>query len=437
MADRRALRITSTDKIMYLKSGKWLMILLIGLSACNNDDSNSAPADTGDDNDQGGSMTSSCTTAGQLSQSTNGNIETLRQAMLTFRNSLSTNLLSEASTCLDNDRFYLWHNTPNENGTQRDGIIYGDLDDTQLSHFKALLQAFLSDGGYQKVEEITTLAEGLLKERNPTPWDPDFYSIDLFGDPENSGSWGFQIDGHHLAINFLVHGDNVSMVPAFLGGEPAVSTFNGTSFDIFKDERDLALALYNGLNTNEINSAVSSGSHSMKVGPAGTPGNVDPYRGSYDYSGFATGLKYSDMSTQTQANLLLVMKEYVYNMTSVFADVWWADISANLDDTYFVWIDEVDQPTTTSPFYYRVYNPYLWIEFNAENALGGGGADYNHVHTITRIPNNPATENGGDYGTFAQMINKSDGGIQFLAQHYAGSDHHGYSKIPFDYKVLL
>lgn len=389
-----------------------------------------------DTDDTGGGTTSECDTSGEVAQSTNSEIEALRQSMMTFRSSLSASLLSEASTCLDNERVYLWHNTPNSNGTQRDGIIYGDLTEDQLDNFKSLLQLFLSDGGYQKVEEISVLAEGLLNTENSSAWSPDYYSIDLFGDPENSGSWGFQLDGHHLAINFLVHGENVSIVPAFLGGEPAVSSFNGVDFDIFKDERDLALTLYNGFSSEEASASVSSGSHTMEVGPAGTPGNVDPYRGDYDYSGFAgTGLKYSDMSSDTQANLLLVMQEYVYNMETTFADAWWTDIMANIDNTYFVWIDEVENPTTTTPFYYRIYNPYLWVEYNSENALGGGGADYNHVHTITRIPNNPSTTNGGDYGIFAQIIN--EGNVKTLYEHYAMADHHKASEMLFDYNVKM
>ena len=70
--------------------------------------------------------------------------------------------------------------------------------------FQNLLQLFLSDDGYQKVEEITLLAEGYLNTIQSDVWSSDFYAIDLYGDPENDGSWGFQVDGHHLAINFLV-----------------------------------------------------------------------------------------------------------------------------------------------------------------------------------------------------------------------------------------
>lgn len=409
----------------------------VSTTACDQPDGYVSNDSDSDDTDDSSSSTTACNTEGELSQSTNTEIETMRQAMVDFRNSLSATLLDQGSVCLDDERFYLWHNTPANDGN-RDGITYGDLSTEQLTSFKEILQLFLSADGYQKVYEITELSEGWLNNVMSDVWDPDFYSIDMFGDPETSGSWGFQLDGHHCAINFLVHGDNVSIVPAFLGGEPAADTWNGIEFDIFSDERDLALNLYNGLSDTELASAsTTSTSHSLEVGPADRNGDPDPYRGDYDYSGFETGLKYSDMSADTQANLILVMKEYVYNLTDNFADVWWADIMENIDDTYFVWInDSGTSPTATSEFYYRIYNPYLWSEFNTEGSTGANAstiADYNHVHTITRIPNNPSTDNGGDYGIFALMINAN--GPKTLYEHYAMADHHNQSIMKFDYTV--
>ncbi|UXP30631.1 DUF3500 domain-containing protein [Reichenbachiella agarivorans] len=408
-----------------------LTSLLIILSACKSND------DTTVDGNDDTTVTTDCTTTATASQSTNTEIETMRQAMVDFRNSLSSTLLSIGSVCLDDERFYLWHNTP-ANNNNRDGITYGDLSDSQLKAFKGILQLFLSAEGYQKVYEITELSEGWLNDIMSNVWSPDYYLIDMFGDPETSGSWGFQLDGHHCVVNFLVHGDNVSIVPAFLGGEPAAETYNGEAFDIFSDERDLALTLYNSFSSTELTTVSStSASHSLEVGPADMNGDVDPYRGTYDYSGFETGLKYSDMSATVQANLLLVMKEYVYNLSTNFADVWWADIMIHIDDTYLVWINDSETtPTATSEFYYRIYNPYLWVEFNTEGSTGANSgtiADYNHIHTITRIPNNPATDNGGDYGIFAQIIN--DNGVKTLYEHYALADHHNESIMKFDYTV--
>lgn len=369
-----------------------------------------------------------CNTAGELTQSSNSEIETMRQALVNFRSSLSDDLLEEASTCLDNERLYLWHNTPANDRGARDGIQYQDLDDTQLESFKTILSLFLSNDGYKKVNDITVLSEGWLEDIMPDSWNPGFYYIDMFGNPETSGSWGFQLDWHHAAITFIVHGDNVSMVPAFLWGEPGKGEFDGESFDIFAQERDLWVELYNSLSETESTSAevgTQSDSNSLQVGPADRAGDIDPYIGDYNYSEYATGLKYSDMSAEAKANLETVMKEYVYNLTGSFADVWWDDIEANIDDTYFAWIDGVDTPDSESKFYYRIYNPYVWIEFNTEDVTGANANnidDWNHVHSITRVPSTGLS--GGDYSIFANIINNA--GPKMLSDHYAMADHHNY-----------
>ncbi|MFK7802063.1 MAG: DUF3500 domain-containing protein [Anaerolineae bacterium] len=373
---------------------------------------------------------STCETSGIAEQSADANIEALRQAMVTFRNSLSDEMLTEANNCLDSERMILWHNTPANDGN-RDGIVYGDLSDEQLALFQELLQAFLSDDGYQKVDEITFLSEGFGATQNEDLWSPDFYSIDMFGDPDNTGSWGFQLDGHHAAVNFLVHGDTVSIVPAFLGAEPVIGTLDGVDFDIFADERDMGLALYANLTADELTAAVSDGEATLVVGPADRNGDPDPYIGEYDYSGFETGLKYSDMSAATQASVIELMQVYVYNLETPFADVWWEGIMENIDDTYFVWIGDGDTSASTYPiFYYRIYNPHVWIEYNVESNAGPGVDAGNHGHNITRVP---YTVNGGDYGIFANAINGN--GPKTLLEHYAGVDHHLLSEIQFDYEL--
>jgi len=363
----------------------------------------------------------------------------LKESMVAFRKSLSSKLLSQGSTCLNNQRFYLWHNTPANSRGKRDGITYGDLNTEQLNKFKSIMQLFLSSDGYQKINDITVLSEGWLNKIKSGVWNPNFYSIDMFGDPEKSGSWGFQLDGHHCVVNFLVNGDNVSIVPAFLGGEPAKETFNGKDFDIFKDERDLALTLYNGLNTSEKNASITkSSARALKVGAAKRPGEPDPYINNYDYSIFKKGLKFSDMSEQTKENLIILMKEYVYNLNQNFADVWWNDINKNINNTYFVWIDNVEKPTNTSQFYYRIYNPYLWVEFNTEDITGANKNNmepWNHIHTITRIPDHPSTTNGGDYGHFADAVNKNN--PKTLLEHYKLTEHHKKSKVSFDYELAF
>ncbi|RKU16855.1 hypothetical protein C6500_16655 [Candidatus Poribacteria bacterium] len=351
-------------------------------------------------------------TEGIAEISTKPSIVALATVMKSFRASLSSELLDAAFFPLGHKESYSWTNTPPSMGDDRGGIRFGRLSTEQLTLFYQVLDAFLSDDGYTKVSLITKDVETHLSKIRPGFWDPNHYHIALFGNPETDGSWGFQLDGHHLALNFLVHGDEVSIVPAFIGSEPA--TING--IEVLADERGKAFALMNSLNTTQKEKAIQTGRRRLQVGPGRS---ADPFL-NYDYSDFVgVGLKASEMKEVQKAHLRNLIKTYVYNLETEFADTWMADIDAGLDDTYFVWIGGT---TTDDPIYYRVFNPAVWIEFNNEGGVGGGrrrggsgtrGGYLDHIHSITRSPN------GKDYGIFALNY-----GPKTLLEHYASADHH-------------
>lgn len=355
--------------------------------------------------------------------STKPSIVALATVMKSFRASLSSELLDAASYPLGHKESYSWTNTPPGTGGDRGGIRFGRLSAEQLTLFYQVLDAFLSDDGYTKVSLITKDVETHLSKIRPGFWDPNHYHIALFGNPETDGSWGFQLDGHHLALNFLVHGDEVSIVPAFIGSEPA--TING--IEVLADERSKAFALMNSLNATQKEKAIQTGRRRLRVGPGRS---ADPFL-NYDYSDFVgVGLKASEMKEAQKAYLRNLIKTYVYNLETEFADIWMADIDTGLDDTYFVWIGGT---TTDDPIYYRVFNPAVWIEFNNEGGVGGGrrrggggtrGGYLDHIHSITRAPN------GKDYGIFA--LNH---GPKTLLEHYALEDHHGTINMLFDYSI--
>ena len=348
--------------------------------------------------------------------STKPSIVALATVMKNFRVSLSSDLLNDASYPLGHKESYRWTNFPPGSRGNRGGIRFGRLSSEQLTLFYEVLDAFLSDDGYSKVSLITKDVETYLNNIRPGFWDTNFYHIAFFGNPETDGSWGFQLDGHHLALNFLVHGDEVTIVPAFIGSEPA--TING--IEVLADERGNAFALMNSFDANQREKAIQTGRRGLQVG-AGR--SADPFL-NYDYSDFVgVGLKASEMNIVQKENLRNLIKTYVYNLETEFADVWMADIDAGIDDTYFVWIGGT---TTNDPIYYRVFNPAVWIEFNNEGDVGGGGRGrgLDHIHSITRSPN------GKDYGIFA--LNH---GPKTLLEHYALEDHHNVSETLFDYNI--
>ncbi len=46
------------------------------------------------------------------------------------------------------------------------------------------------------------------------------YNFALYGEPSETGPWGWQIFGHHAALNCLVAGTQLVISPVFLGAEP-------------------------------------------------------------------------------------------------------------------------------------------------------------------------------------------------------------------------
>ena len=339
-------------------------------------------------------------------------IVALATTMNTFRDSLSEELLTEASYPLGHKEMYSWSNLPPSMSQNRGGIAFSKLSVDQISLFQKVLSGFMSDEGYTKVSLITTRAETDFLKIRDAFWDSRPYYIALFGNPETDGSWGYQLDGHHLSLNFLVHGDEVSIVPAHFGTQP---TFVNDT-EVLKGERGNALSLLNSLDKAQKEKAIQTGRRGLKVGPGST---TDPYL-NYDFSDFVgVGLKASDLDETKREKLRDLIKSYVYNLETEFADIWMKDIESGMDDTFFVWIGGT---TETDSIYYRVYNPAVWIEFNDEGRNDGRP---NHIHTVVRAPN------GKDYGIFA--LNP---GPKTLLEHYALDEHHKESDRMFDYTIV-
>lgn len=338
-------------------------------------------------------------------------IMTLAKTMNNFQDSLSEELLTAASFPLGHKEMYSWSNLPPSSNQDRGGIEFSKLSVHQLSLFQNVLNAFLSDDGYTKVSLITTRSEIDLMKIGHNFWNSRPYYIALFGNPKTDGSWGFQLDGHHLSLNLLVHGDEVTIVPTHLGTQPTF--INDT--EVLGGERGYALSLLNSLDKSQKEKTIQTGRRGLKVGPGGT---TDPYL-NYDFSDFVgVGLKASNMNDVQKKKLRDLIKLYIYNLETEFADIWMKEIDAGIEDTYFVWIGGT---TEKDSIYYRVFNPAVWIEFNDEARSGGRP---NHIHTITRSPN------GKDYGIFA--LKK---GPRTLFEHYALDDHHKMNDMLFDYTI--
>ena len=78
------------------------------------------------------------------------------------------------------------------------------------------------------------------------------YWITIMGSPSPSQPWGWQLDGHHLNINYFVLGDQVVMTPTFMGSEPARAEsdkFKGTV--ILQEQQQKGLAFMQSLDAQQ------------------------------------------------------------------------------------------------------------------------------------------------------------------------------------------
>lgn len=280
---------------------------------------------------------------------------------------------------IDSEQRHIWSNF-NESSSRK-GLKLGNLSKSQLDTLFTLLENALSNQGVETVSSIMKLNAvlGFIKEQNARFSEDNYYLI-LFGTPSKLEPWGFQMEGHHLALNYYVDKDQVVMSPAFWGSEP-VSTPNSLNVQprfhglkVFEQERAFASSIVASLNESQQEQAhLSYWSGSIKTG-AGNDSAKLPLE----------GLVWGKMNQTQQFQLWQIIKHFVKHLREDQAKIDLKDIERKIDQTYFSYREH-----RQGRLYVRVVNPYLTIELDE---LSGTYTDEEHVHVMVRYPD------GRDYG---------------------------------------
>jgi hypothetical protein len=295
-----------------------------------------------------------------------------------------------------------WRKWGNQHIYFRQGVSFETMSEAQREAAFAMLGASLSAEGLELTRDIMrlnhTLAE--LNGNNFVEYGEGKYHITMMGEPSATEPWGWQLDGHHLNLNYFVLGDQVVMTPAFWGSEPTVATsgkFAGTR--IMEQEQEHGLAMVRALTPAQRAQAVIQTSK---------PGNNILAQAfsdnlTLDYA----GVRASTFSAPQRQQLLRLVGLYVNNLREPHARVHLSEVERHLDDTYFAWIGGMNDD---SVFYYRVHSPVILLEFDHETPVGLRHLYPNvpyreHIHSVVRTPN------GNDYGK------------DLLRQHYAQHPH--------------
>ena len=295
-----------------------------------------------------------------------------------------------------------WRKWMNQHFYQSQGVRLDDLTEAQRESALNLLRASLSAKGMQLSRDIMRLNHtlGELAGDNFIEFGEWLYSISIMGEPSSTEPWGWQLDGHHLIINYFVLGDQVVMSPAFFGSEPVIAKsgkFKGVA--ILQEEQDKGLAFMKSLSKIQQElatlSTVKESRHNL--------GEAYKDNISLDFAGIAG----RDLSDKQKENLLGLIRLYIGNMSDGHADVKMEEVATHLDATWFAWIGETKN---NSVYYYRILSPVLMIEFDHQGPanlreLLGDKPTRQHIHAVVRTPN------GNDYGK------------DLLRQHYSMHAH--------------
>ncbi|MDE0865033.1 MAG: DUF3500 domain-containing protein [Rubripirellula sp.] len=296
-----------------------------------------------------------------------------------------------------------WRSWDNRHFYKRRGVGFDEMDEAQRKAAFGLLEASLSVKGLKLSKDIMKL-NGTLAElaNNFDEYGEWLYWITIMGKPSETEPWGWQIDGHHLIINYFVLGDQVVMSPVFVGSEPVHATsgkFKGTI--VMQDEQDKGLSLMRSLTTEQQKEATLATLKDQNNALAQAyKDNLD-----LDYA----GLNASKLTAVQTTALLKVVESFVGNMSEGHAKIKMQEVKRHLDRTWFAWVGGTED---NSVFYYRIHSPVLLIEFDHERRVApfrSASPTRDHIHAVLRTPN------GNDYG--------KDLLKQHIEQHHSGHEH--------------
>ena len=309
--------------------------------------------------------------------------EPVRQAAKAFLSSLNAEDRKKTVFPVDDIEWRKWDN---RHRYARQGAGFDKMTKGQRELAFNLLRASLSARGLKQTQDIMKL-NGALAEltRRFDEYGEWLYWITIMGEPSPTKPWGWQLDGHHVVINYFILGDQVVMSPVFMGSEPVKAEsgkFKGTV--VCQAEQDKGLSFINSLTKDQQAKAIVA----TEKGPTNNVGEAFRDNQVLDY----IGLQCKKLNAKQKDRLLELINIYVGNAADGHAKVKMTDVKKHIDTTYFSWMGGTGND---SVFYYRIQSPVILIEFDHQRPIALARSrtpTRQHVHTVVRTPN------GNDYG---------------------------------------
>lgn len=296
-----------------------------------------------------------------------------------FLGTLSPEQKKAASFGFDDPHRTAWYFTPQQDKQKqstRKGLRMDGLDEKQKAAAMDLLRTGLSDTGYDQVTTIMSL-ESILADlegkngamtRNPT-----WYFVSIFGEPSNTGSWGWRIEGHHFSTSFtLEKGEVLSPTPMMFGSNPAeVRDGPRKGLRTLPEAEDTAKKLIASLDDDQKKIAAQA-----KQLPEIREGFPDASVGE------PLGIPAAKLTDAQKELLTGVINAYANRMPNDVAKAERDRLKeAGFDKVHFAFCIEETKPG--KPYTYRVQGPTFVVEFintQADSAKNPA----NHIHSSWR-----------------------------------------------------
>lgn len=317
------------------------------------------------------------------------------------------NAAGELLACLSNDQrsgmtfpidgrqWRSWNNTPL--WLYEYGLLLEDLPAAQRKAILELVSASLSAKGFQMTRDVMRLNQFLGELIDNTGFCGEWsYRFSLFGAPSMTEPWGWQLYGHHLALNCFVLGEQMVLSPTFMGAEPPWADegpLAGTR--LFEDQESAGLQIMRSLSAAQQNKAIIYPSILSKDLPPERKNRDDGrhWGGAFQDNRVIPyeGISVSELAPEQQKLVLDLADIHVRPLPEGPHKARIDQIKLHLPDTHFAWIGGFGDE---SAFYYKLHSPVVLIEFDHHPGilLTNKEPSRAHVHSIVRTPN------GNDYG---------------------------------------
>lgn len=278
----------------------------------------------------------------------------------------------------DSEKRVDWHFIPMDT---RKGLMLRDMTEEQREQAYKLLQACLSEAGYEKARRIMNLEKLLLAlEGEGSRFRRDYlkYYFSFFGDPRQENRWGLSVEGHHLSLNFVFEDDRmIASTPQFFAANPAIIKSENDlgielESEVLMQEQKLAFQLINQMNDEQRQLAIIDAKCPRDIrGPVGTHPPQEP----------PAGLPASRMNADQCQILRALIAEYAQAIPPKLAALRLKQIEEDgFENVHFAWAG------ATKPgigHYYRIQADSFLIEFvNTQPDAAGNPA--NHIHSVWR-----------------------------------------------------